>query len=270
MGKWKSMHLKLHSEIWKWLHQPPFTGSVLINRSPCWGCVIARSPVCIQPLVLPQPWESKCAFRSARSSQSPTCFCMRCVQSSPNQVLASHTARQNHAARLPPCTKCLSLIKDCSHTTNRPGDTTFGPDGGSLWKHPLMFLLKGVTLHKCQPWPLGMVHEMGCLTAVENISCRCSSTSPAVKLQIRGKCKGKVRNYLFPQVNNQLVFVLIPKGRVPVWHPKGEVNHGLCIKMDHHHVTQWVAGLKPPEWFQKSAPSWSTSLEETKASWMST
>lgn len=243
-------------------------------EAPRWGCVIACSPVCIQPLVLPQLWESECAFHSARNRQSQPASA-RAVSNLPqNQVVAIHTARQNHAAHRPPCTKCLSLIKDCSHTTNRPSDTTFGPDGGLPWKHPLKFLLKGVTLHKCQPWPLGMVHETRCLTAVENIFCRCSSTSPAVKLQIRGKCKGKVSNYLFPQVNNQLVCVLIPKGRVPIWHPKGEVitefNHRLCIKMDHHYVTQRFAGLKPPEWFQKSAPSWSISLEETKASWMST
>lgn len=40
---------------------------------------------------------------------------------------------------------------------------------------------KGVTLRKCQPYPLGTVHEMRCLAAVENSFYRCHHTSAAWK-----------------------------------------------------------------------------------------
>lgn len=86
------------------------------------------------------------------------------------------------------------------HTTKRDGGCHLFPHRGLLWKLPLMFLFKGVTLHKCLPCPLGTVHEMRCLTAVENSFYRCHHTSAAWKCR-SGESAKEVSCVFFLWVN---------------------------------------------------------------------
>lgn len=87
----------------------------------------------------------------------------------------------------------LLLRVSVSSGVRTPQTVTGVPLITSPWialKAPTDVPFKGVTLHKCQPCPLGTVHEMRCLTAVENGFYWCHHATAAWKCRSGESAKG--------------------------------------------------------------------------------